>query len=180
MPLLTVLYAVAIFLGSFLLFLIEPIAGKKLLPSLGGSAAVWTTCLVFFQTALLCGYLLAHWMATRLRARAQTLVYSGLLLAALLQCVFSLRSDLHASTADCLFWFCPQLIRCSNRGLHEVSVVHRRRMRDDPGPLFHPIVYLLSQISVRCWRWWSIPGWWSRNSASGCKAQSGLEDSFCW
>jgi spermidine synthase len=99
MPLLTVLYAVAIFLGSFLLFLIEPIAGKKLLPLLGGSAAVWTTCLVFFQTALLCGYLLAHWMATRLRARAQALVYSGLLLAALLQCVFSLRSDLHASTA---------------------------------------------------------------------------------
>ena len=79
MPLLTFLYAVTIFLGSFLLFLIEPIAGKKILPLLGGSAAVWTTCLVFFQTALLCGYLLAHWMATRLRPRAQALVYSGLL-----------------------------------------------------------------------------------------------------
>ena len=79
MPLLTFLYAVAIFLGSFLLFLIEPIAGKKLLPLLGGSAAVWTTCLVFFQTALLGGYLLAHWMATRLRPRAQAVVYSGLL-----------------------------------------------------------------------------------------------------
>jgi hypothetical protein len=98
MPLLTFLYAVAIFLGSFLLFLIEPIAGKKLLPLLGGSAAVWTTCLVFFQTALLCGYLLAHWMATRLRARAQAVLYSGLLLAALAQGAISLRSDLHAST----------------------------------------------------------------------------------
>ncbi len=99
MPLLTFLYAVAIFLGSFLLFLIEPIAGKKLLPLLGGSAAVWTTCLVFFQTALLCGYLLAHWMATRLRPRAQALVYSGLLVTALVQSGFSLRSDLHASTS---------------------------------------------------------------------------------
>jgi spermidine synthase len=98
MPLLTFLYAVTIFLGSFLLFLIEPIAGKKLLPLLGGSAAVWTTCLVFFQTALLCGYLLAHWMATRLRPRAQALVYSGLLVAAFIQSTFCLRSDLHAST----------------------------------------------------------------------------------
>ncbi len=98
MPLLTFLYAVAIFLGSFLLFLIEPIAGKKLLPLLGGSAAVWTTCLVFFQTALLGGYLLAHWMATRLRPRAQAAVYSGLLVAALVQSIFSLRSELHAST----------------------------------------------------------------------------------
>jgi SAM-dependent methyltransferase len=99
MSLLTFLYAVAIFLGSFLLFLIEPIAGKKLLPLLGGSAAVWTTCLVFFQTALLCGYLLAHWMATRLRPRAQAAVYSALLVAALVQGVFSLRSELHASTS---------------------------------------------------------------------------------
>ncbi len=98
MTLLTFLFAVAIFLGSFLLFLIEPIAGKKLLPLLGGSAAVWTTCLVFFQTALLGGYLLAHWMATRLRPRAQAVVYSGLLVAALVQSIFSLRSELHAST----------------------------------------------------------------------------------
>ena len=47
------LFAAAIFLASFLLFLVEPIAAKQLLPFLGGSAAVWITCLVFFQTALL-------------------------------------------------------------------------------------------------------------------------------
>ena len=50
--------AVAVFLGAFLLFLVEPIAAKQLLPVLGGSAAVWITCLVFFQTALLCAYLI--------------------------------------------------------------------------------------------------------------------------
>ena len=55
----------AIFLGSFLLFLVEPIAAKQLLPLLGGSAAVWITCLVFFQTALLVAYLYAHWLASR-------------------------------------------------------------------------------------------------------------------
>ena len=57
------LFAGAVFLGAFLLFLVEPIAAKQLVPLLGGSAAVWITCLVFFQTALLCAYLYAHWMA---------------------------------------------------------------------------------------------------------------------
>ncbi len=57
----------AVFLGAFLLFLVEPIAAKQLLPVLGGSAAVWITCLVFFQTALLAAYLYAHWMSRRPR-----------------------------------------------------------------------------------------------------------------
>src|ERR1700756_4319300 len=59
------LFASVVFLASFLLFLVEPIAGRQLLPVLGGSAAVWITCLVFFQTALLLGYLYAHWLARR-------------------------------------------------------------------------------------------------------------------
>src|SRR5579863_9831476 len=50
------LFGTTIFLASFLLFLVEPIAARQLLPVLGGSAAVWITCLVFFQTALLVGY----------------------------------------------------------------------------------------------------------------------------
>jgi predicted O-methyltransferase YrrM len=65
MTFLRLLFAGAIFLASFLLFLVEPIAARQLLPVLGGSAAVWITCLVFFQTALLVGYLYAHWLARR-------------------------------------------------------------------------------------------------------------------
>lgn len=65
MTLLRVLFGATVFLGAFLLFLVEPIAAKQLLPVLGGSAAVWITCLVFFQTALLCGYLYAHWQTRR-------------------------------------------------------------------------------------------------------------------
>src|SRR5579863_8999041 len=61
------LFAGAVFLAAFLLFLVEPIAAKQLLPILGGSASVWITCLVFFQTALLAGYLYAHWLAQRSR-----------------------------------------------------------------------------------------------------------------
>lgn len=57
------LYAAAIFLGAFLLFAVEPMAAKRLLPALGGSSAVWITCLVFFQTVLLLGYLYAHALA---------------------------------------------------------------------------------------------------------------------
>jgi spermidine synthase len=75
---LRVLFGGAVFLASFLLFLVEPIAAKQLLPVFGGSAAVWITCLVFFQTALLAAYLYAHWLARR----SHWVLHFGLLLLA--------------------------------------------------------------------------------------------------
>jgi len=63
------LYGSTVFLGAFLLFLVEPMAAKQLLPVLGGSSAVWLTSLVFFQTTLLLGYLYAHWL-TRTPAKS--------------------------------------------------------------------------------------------------------------
>lgn len=78
------LYGCTIFLSSFLLFLIQPIFAKLILPWFGGSAAVWTTCLVFFQTALLLGYLYSHVLARRLSARTQALLHVALLAGALL------------------------------------------------------------------------------------------------
>jgi spermidine synthase len=54
-----------VFLAALLLFLVEPMAARELLPVFGGSAAVWITCLVFFQGALLCGYLYADFVARR-------------------------------------------------------------------------------------------------------------------
>ena len=79
------LYTAAIFLSSSLLFLVEPMAGKRLLPLLGGSSAVWITCLVFFQSALLLGYLCAHFIATRLPRRPQLLAYGFLLALSVVQ-----------------------------------------------------------------------------------------------
>src|SRR5271155_2333592 len=67
MPASRALYGLTVFLGAFLLFLVEPMAAKQLLPTLGGSSAVWLTCLVFFQVTLLLGYLYAHWI-TRCQA----------------------------------------------------------------------------------------------------------------
>jgi hypothetical protein len=60
------LFASAIFLGAFLLFQIQPLIAKRMLPWFGGAASVWTASMLFFQVALLCGYLYAHLLARRL------------------------------------------------------------------------------------------------------------------
>jgi hypothetical protein len=77
------LYAVTIFVSAFLLFQIEPVIAKMVLPWFGGSAAVWTTCLLFFQTVLLAGYLYAHVVVSRLKPRAQVWLHIALLAASL-------------------------------------------------------------------------------------------------
>lgn len=73
-----------IFLGAFLLFLIEPLFAKLILPWFGGSAAVWATCLVFFQSALLLGYLYADMTTRRLASARQSILHIALLLVGLL------------------------------------------------------------------------------------------------
>lgn len=77
------LAAVTIFLGSFLLFQIQPIVAKQVLPWFGGSAAVWTTCLLFFQSVLFLGYVYAHLLLTKLPPRAQFYLHGTLLLVSL-------------------------------------------------------------------------------------------------
>src|SRR5258708_1713510 len=77
------LYGATIFLSAFLLFLIQPIFAKLILPWFGGSSAVWTMCLVFFQVALLVGYLYAHLVSSRMRPRTQAWLHIGLLALAL-------------------------------------------------------------------------------------------------
>jgi hypothetical protein len=78
------LFATTIFLGAFLLFLIEPLIAKLILPWFGGTAAVWATCLVFFQTALLLGYLYADVAIRRLSSNRQSVLHLSLLLVSLL------------------------------------------------------------------------------------------------
>src|SRR5690349_17161189 len=72
-------YALAIFLGAFLLFQVQPLIGKFILPWFGGGPGVWTTCLLFFQVVLLGGYLYAHLISRRLKPRAQMIVHLALL-----------------------------------------------------------------------------------------------------
>lgn len=73
----------SVFLGAFLLFLVQPIIAKLILPRFGGSVAVWATCLVFFQAALLLGYAFAHQLVRRDARRAWRWAHVALLLASL-------------------------------------------------------------------------------------------------
>ena len=78
------LFALTIFASAFLLFLVQPIIAKQILPWFGGSAAVWTTCLVFFQTALLAGYAYADALVRRVERRNRARVHVTLLAASVL------------------------------------------------------------------------------------------------
>lgn len=78
-----VAYALTIFLSAFLLFQLQPLIGKAILPWFGGAPAVWTTCMLFFQLLLLGGYAYAHAVASFLSPRAQRRLHTALLLLAL-------------------------------------------------------------------------------------------------
>jgi len=77
---LPLLFALTLFVGAFLLFVVQPMVGRMLLPLLGGSPAVWNTCMVFFQAGLLGGYLYAHLSSRCLSTARQALLHLILLL----------------------------------------------------------------------------------------------------
>ena len=78
------IYAGTLFLSAFILFLVQPIIGKMILPKLGGTPQVWNTCMVFFQMVLLAGYAYTHTATTRLNPRRQLMVHALLLLIPLI------------------------------------------------------------------------------------------------
>jgi hypothetical protein len=88
-----VLFSVALFISAGLLFWIQPLIAKTLLPLLGGAPAVWNTCLLFFQTMLLLGYLYALASSRWLSLRSQAAVHISLLL---LVAIYLFRSPAHA------------------------------------------------------------------------------------
>ncbi|MBF0097641.1 MAG: fused MFS/spermidine synthase [Magnetococcales bacterium] len=90
---LTLLYGLTLLLGAFLLFLVQPLSGKMILPWFGGSSAVWTTCLLFFQGMLLLGYLYAHALLRWLSPRGQSVLHLLLALVALGMLPLSIAND---------------------------------------------------------------------------------------
>jgi hypothetical protein len=72
-------YALTLFASAFLLFGVQPLVGKFALPWFGGTPAVWTACMLFFQVALLAGYAYSHAVATRLKPRSQVKLHLALL-----------------------------------------------------------------------------------------------------
>lgn len=87
------LYTLAIFLGSALLFLVQPMVAKMVLPTFGGTPAVWNTSVVFFQTVLLLGYLYAHLSTRWLGVRRQAAVHLGILALIALALPIAMPSD---------------------------------------------------------------------------------------
>src|ERR1019366_7623271 len=78
------LFATTLFVGAALLFLVQPLLARMVLPLLGGAPAVWNTCMVFFQAALLAGYAYAHAAPAWLGVRRHAVLHLGLLLLPLL------------------------------------------------------------------------------------------------
>src|SRR5262245_25117377 len=78
------IFSATLFASATLLFVIEPMVGKMILPLLGGTPQVWNTCMVFFQAVLLAGYAYTHYVSTRLSVRKQLLLHGIVLLVPIL------------------------------------------------------------------------------------------------
>jgi hypothetical protein len=93
------LFASTLFLSAALLFSVQPMVAKMTLPLVGGSTAVWGTCMVFFQAALLGGYAYAHATTTWLGVRRQATLHAGLFLLPLFMVPFGISADAAQSLA---------------------------------------------------------------------------------
>jgi len=101
------LFSITALSGAFLLFLVEPMFARMVLPLLGGAPAVWNTCLVFYQVALLAGYLYAHAVG-RQSTRRQVGLQAVLLLAAAVVLPIAVRGGTPPATSNPIGWvFCP-------------------------------------------------------------------------
>jgi len=95
-----ILFALTVFSSALLLFLVQPVIARVLLPWFGGGASVWAVCLVFFQTELFLGYLYAHWSVSRLRPRTQAFVHGCLIGASFISLFFLNRHWAFYETGD--------------------------------------------------------------------------------
>ncbi len=105
------LFACTLFLSSTLLFLVQPMIAKMVLPLLGGTPAVWNTCMVFFQATLLLGYLYVHAVTRWLRLRQQAMLHALLLAASALTLPIALRAHADPPTTGMpILWLARLLL----------------------------------------------------------------------
>ena len=99
------IYIFTIFLSAFLIFLVQPMVTKMLLPFLGGTSAVWNTSMVFYQLLLLAGYLYAHIGLRCLGAKKQTILHISLLILALITLPLTLHTTIDIEAAQNPIWW---------------------------------------------------------------------------
>src|SRR5215475_11585682 len=105
------LFVCTLFLSSTLLFLVQPMIAKMVLPLLGGTPAVWNTCMVFFQATLLLGYLYVHALTKWLRLAQQATVHAALVTASLLMLPVALAAhDDPPAGGTPIFWLARVLV----------------------------------------------------------------------
>jgi hypothetical protein len=156
------LYGATAFLSAFLLFVIEPLAAKQLLPALGGSSAVWLTCLVFFQTTLLLGYLYAHWLCGGSRAgnpAEQRRAHITVIVLALVALSFSLFRGIGPASAThpilTIFWTLTRtigmpflLLASTSPLLQNWLAQHEASPTGEPGPVWYRLFALSNSGSL--------------------------------
>jgi hypothetical protein len=102
-----IIFSASLFVSAFLLFLVQPMFAKMVLPLLGGSPSVWTTCVLFFQTGLLVGYAYAHLITKRLAIRWQATVHAAVVVVPMAILPFALPStpsEGHLVSSQPSFW----------------------------------------------------------------------------
>lgn len=105
------LFILTIFVGSFLLFLVQPMVARMVLPRLGGAPAVWNSAMLVYQALLLGGYAYAHWLA-RFAVRRQAMIHVGVLLVAALWLPVGIVNMAAATPGSEVFWV-PLLLTAS-------------------------------------------------------------------
>ena len=107
---LVVLFALTLFLSAFLLFLVQPMIAKMILPSLGGTPAVWNTCQVFFQAILLAGYTYAHAATGWLGVRRQSWLHAAVILLPFVVLPLSLHDWMPPAGSNPIGWLLALLL----------------------------------------------------------------------
>jgi hypothetical protein len=175
---LTALFALTLALGAGLLFAVQPMVARMALPILGGTPAVWNTCMVFFQGTVLVGYALAHALANRTCPRPQVGVYLLLMaVGAASLPVLVPRQSVASSPGEPLLWLLGRL--GVEAGLPAIALgiaapLLQRWYRDGRSDRQEPyFLYAASNIGsfgalllypALIERWWSLAGqsgWWS-------------------
>ena len=104
---LIILFAGTLFISASLMFVLQPLFGKLLLPLLGGSPAVWNTCMVFYQSLIYLGYLYAHFLSTRANQRRQIMIHAAIIMISLLALPVALPENITPPTdSNPTFWLC--------------------------------------------------------------------------
>jgi len=147
-----VLIKATIFIGAFLVFLVQPMVGRTLLPLFGGISTVWVVCLATFQTLLLVGYFYAHLMEKRRNFKVRCRIHVGLLVLAGIWIAWFVAGDgfgalvslVHAKSpvvgvliAVLTMVGCPYVLLASNSSLVQVLAREQNRGQDGRGDVYH-------------------------------------------